>query len=76
MFKSPGHAAGGFGSGLGFRPINVVATDSENSEDRSSRSSTMAGAPGGSQRSAPGGMDILVTVLKGRVELLPHFCEI
>ncbi|WOG97904.1 hypothetical protein DCAR_0417245 [Daucus carota subsp. sativus] len=45
VVKSPGLASGGFGYGLGFGPINAVATDSENSEDRSSRSSTAASAP-------------------------------
>ncbi|MCD7459107.1 hypothetical protein HAX54_040107 [Datura stramonium] len=49
LLRSPGILVDGFGvindSGLAIRPIFFGGTDSENSEDRSSRSSTAASAP-------------------------------
>lgn len=46
LLRSPGVLVDGFGdSGLAIRPIFFGGTESENSEDRSSRSSTAASAP-------------------------------
>lgn len=55
VVRSQGRVVGGFDSGMVVGPNNFAATDSENSEDRSSKSSTAASAPRWRSEAALGG---------------------